>query len=128
MQSLLLAFEIFQNRDRYFENVSEDKYPRSIITGQLILIFIAAFIYGTIMGSYNGVAQAISSGIKLVALIFITVSICFPSFYIVQLLLGSKMKLKQLVIILLRRLCNAYHHPGCFCTYCIILPVIAQPL
>jgi hypothetical protein len=101
MHSLQLAFEIFQYRDRYFEKVSDDSYPRAIIKGQIILIFLAAFIYGLIMGSYNGITQAFSSGIKLILLIFLTVSICFPSFYIVQLLLGSKMKLRQLIIILL---------------------------
>ena len=101
MYALQLAFEIFQNREIYLEKVSEDKYPGAIIKGQLILIFIAVFIYGVIMGSYNGVAQSFSSGIKLVLLIFLTLLICFPSFYIVQLLLGSKMKLRQLIIILL---------------------------
>ena len=53
------------------------------------------------MGSYNGLAQAFSSGIKLFLLISLTLLICFPAFYIVQLLLGSKMKLKQLIIMLL---------------------------
>jgi len=101
MHSLQLAFEIFLNRDGYFEKVSEDKYPGSIIKGQLLLIFLAAFAYGLIMGSYNGVAQAFSSGLKLILLILLTLAICFPSFYIVQLLLGSKMKLRQLIIILL---------------------------
>lgn len=101
MRSLQLAFEVFQNRETYFEKVSNDSYPGIIIKGQVILIFLAAFIYGTIMGSYNGVAQAFSSGVKLILLIFFTLAICFPSFYIVQLLLGSKMKLRQLVIILL---------------------------
>jgi len=101
MQSLQLAFEIFLNRDGYFEKVSENKYPGSIIKGQLILIFLAAFAYGAIMGSYNGLAQAFSSGLKLILLILLTLIICFPSFYIVQLLLGSKMKLRQLIIILL---------------------------
>ncbi|MDX2046478.1 MAG: hypothetical protein SFU87_06810 [Chitinophagaceae bacterium] len=101
MNSLKLAFEIFQNREKYFENVSGDNYPGSIIKGQVLLIVLAAFIYGIIMGSYNGAAQALSSGIKLILLIFLTLAICFPSFYIVQLLLGSKMKLRQLIIILL---------------------------
>jgi hypothetical protein len=101
MHSLQLAFEIFQNRDGYFEKVSEDKYPKTIIKGQVLFIFLAAFVYGVIMGSYNGPAQAISSGIKLSLLIFLTLLICFPAFYIVQLLLGSKMKLKQLIIMLL---------------------------
>ena len=101
MRTIQLAFEIFQHRDAYFEKVSSDGYPRSIISGQIILIFVAALIYGVIMGSYNGLSQAISSGIKLIVLIFLTLLICFPSFYIVQILLGSKMKLQQLAIILL---------------------------
>src|SRR5687767_5688741 len=101
MQALQLAFEIFQHRDAYFEKVSSDQYPRSIIKGQIILIFATSLIYGAIMGSYNGFYQAISSGIKLSLLIFLTLLICFPSFYIVQLLLGSKMKFRQLAIILL---------------------------
>lgn len=101
MYALKLAFEIFQKRDVYLEKVSEDSYPKAIIKGQIIFIFLAAFIYGVIMGSYNGVAQAFSSGIKLIALIFLTLLICFPSFYVVQLLLGSKIKLQQLIIILL---------------------------
>lgn len=101
MHALQLAFEVFQDRDGYIEKVSEDKYPSAVIKGQLLLIFFAAFIYGVIMGSYNGFAQALSSGIKLFVLIITTLFICFPAFYIVQLLLGSKMKIRQLAIILL---------------------------
>ncbi len=101
MHALQLAFEIFQNRDNYFEKVSSDQYPQSIIKGQIILIIIASVVYGLIMGSYNGLYQALSSGVKLVVLIFLTLIICFPSFYIVQLLLGSKMKLRQLAVMLL---------------------------
>jgi hypothetical protein len=101
MNSLQLAFEIFQNRERYFEKVSEDNYSGSIIKGQILLILTAGLVYGLIMGSYNGALQSFSSGIKLVGLIFLNLAICFPSFYIVQLLLGSKMKLRQLAIIIL---------------------------
>lgn len=101
MNSLQLAFEIFQNRDRYFEKVSEDNYSGSVIKGQVLLILTGGLVYGMIMGSYNGAAQSFSSGIKLVGLIFLNLAICFPSFYIVQLLLGSKMKFRQLAIILL---------------------------
>jgi hypothetical protein len=101
MHAIQIAFEIFQNREGYLEKVSEDTYPKKIIKGQLMLIFLATFIYGLIMGSYNGFAQSLSSGIKLFLLISMTLCICFPAFYIVQLLLGSKMKLRQIIIILL---------------------------
>ncbi len=101
MNAIQLAFEIFQNREDYFEKTSENSYPPRIIWGQIALICLAAFIYGLVMGSYNSGLQAFSSGIKLVALLFLTLAICFPSFYIVQLLLGSKMRLQQLIVILL---------------------------
>jgi hypothetical protein len=53
------------------------------------------------MGSYNSIVQAISTGLKLWMLFTLTLIICFPSFYIVQLILGSKIKISQLIIILL---------------------------
>lgn len=99
--SLQLAFEVFQNRESYFEKVAEDTYPKAILTGQIALIAIASAAYGLVMGSYNGPMQSISSGLKLPALVFVSLAICFPSFYIVQLLLGSKMTLRQLAVMLL---------------------------
>lgn len=101
MQSLQMAFEVFLNRDEYFEKVGDDAYAPRILWGQTALIAAACFVYGIIMGSYNSLPQALSSGVKLIVLIFTTLLICFPSFYIVQLLLGSKMKLRQLATILL---------------------------
>lgn len=98
--SLQMAFEVFQDRAAYFEKVGEDAYPTAIIRGQLLIIIGAAMIYGAVMGSYNGGLQAISSALKLPALVLFTLFICFPSFYIVQLLLGSTMKLRQLSVIL----------------------------
>ena len=96
-----LAFEVLQDRDAYVKNISEDTYPTTIIWGQLLLMGIFIFLYGLVMGSYNSFAQAISSGVKLWVLLLVTLLICFPSFYIVQLVLGSKVKLKQLLILLL---------------------------
>jgi hypothetical protein len=101
IQSLQMAFEVFLNRDEYFEKVGDDAYSTRILWGQTALIAAACFVYGIIMGSYNGLPQALSSGVKLILLIFATLLICFPSFYIVQMLLGSKMKLRQLSTILL---------------------------
>jgi len=49
----------------------------------------------------NSWIQAISSGTKLTSLLFLTLIICFPSFYIVQLVLGSKVKIKQLGVMML---------------------------
>ena len=95
------AFEVLQDREAFFENISEQKYTTRIISGQVILIAILCFSYGLVMGSYNSLQQALLTGIKIWMLLSLTLIICFPSFYIVQLILGSKIKVKQLLILLL---------------------------
>ena len=103
MKKILLteALEVLQNREKFLTKLQDDSYRANIILGQLLLIFIFTFFYGVIMGSYNGLAQALSTGMKLWLLFILTLIICFPSFYIVQLILGSKIKITQLLIILL---------------------------
>lgn len=95
------AFEVLQNREEHFEKIAQQKFPKNIVVAQIALICLFTFFYGLIMGSYNGFQQALSSGIKLWLLLFVTLTICFPSFYIVQLILGSKITIKQLLVILL---------------------------
>lgn len=100
-QLLSDAFDVLQNRDEHFEKIGQDVYPTSLIRNQLLLIFFFTFFYGAIMGSYNSLLQSVSSGVKLWILMILTLIICFPSFYIVQLILGSKIKIRQLLILIL---------------------------
>lgn len=95
------ALEVLQNRQKFLDKLNNDSYKGRIVLAQLILIFIFTFFYGVIMGSYNSFPQAITTGLKLWLLFTLTLVICFPSFYIVQLILGSKIKIGQLLIILL---------------------------
>ena len=98
---LAQAFEVLTERDVHFEKIGRDEYQNRVIWGQILLIFLFTFFYGLIMGSYNSVAQALITGLKLWMLLFLTLIICFPSFYIVQLILGSKIKIRQLLILIL---------------------------
>ena len=101
-QSVIVeAFEVFQERDTFMEKISENLYKPTVLWGQIALIFMCTLIYGLIMGSYNGVYQSLLSGFKLFGLFFLTILICFPSFYIVQIVLGSKIRMNQLLIMLL---------------------------
>ena len=95
------AFEVLQDREAFFENVSKQSYSTKIIGTQILLIALLCFAYGLVMGSYNSIQQAMLTGVKIWLLMFLTMLICFPSFYIVQLILGSKMAIKQLLILLL---------------------------
>lgn len=53
------------------------------------------------MGSYHSVLQSLVAGVKVIVLFLCTLIICFPSFFVIQQVLGSKMNLNQMIIIVL---------------------------
>jgi hypothetical protein len=71
------------------------------ILNQVLLLGSFLFLYGFVMGAYSGLLQAVVSGVKLAVLFTLALVICFPAFFIVQYILGSRLKLHQMVSILL---------------------------
>jgi hypothetical protein len=53
------------------------------------------------MGAYQSFIQAITAGVKLAVLFNLTLLICFPAFFIVQFILGSRLKLHQMISIII---------------------------
>jgi hypothetical protein len=94
------VFKIFQNTESYFNERNKDESNRLIIY-QILIICVLTFLYGVVMGSYHSFLQSIVAGIKVMVLFIITLIICFPSFFVIQQVLGSKMTLSQMVIIVL---------------------------
>jgi hypothetical protein len=94
------AFRIFQNHEAYFNDMDKEESNRLIIN-QLLLICGFAFLYGMVMGSYHSFLQSVVTGIKVIVLFISTVLICFPSFFIIQQVLGSKMGFRQMIVIVL---------------------------
>jgi hypothetical protein len=94
------VFAIFQNRESYFTEIS-DKQSNRLIINQILLICGFAFLYGLVMGSYHSFLQSIAAGLKVIVLFLSTVIICFPSFFIIQQVLGSKMGFRQMMLIVL---------------------------
>jgi hypothetical protein len=97
---LMEVFKIFQNKESYFEEINKKQSNRLIIK-QIIIICAFVFAYGLVMGSYHSFLQSIVAGIKLIALFLLTIIICYPSFFIIQQVLGSKMSMRQMIIIVL---------------------------
>ncbi len=95
------ALLVLQDRDTFFQKINDQDFKPNLIWAQVLMLMLFSFIYGMIMGSYNSLLQAMVTGTKLWLLILITLLICFPSFYIVQLVLGSRVAIRQLVIIIL---------------------------
>ncbi len=94
------VFKIFQNTESYFNERNKAESNRLIIY-QILVICIFTFIYGIVMGSYHSVIQSIAAGVKVTFLFLSTLIICFPSFFVIQQVLGSKMTLRQMLIIVL---------------------------
>jgi hypothetical protein len=99
-KGFMSVFKIFQNKEIYFEEINQKK-SNGIMVKQVIIVCLFAFVYGIAMGSYHSFIQAISAGIKVVALFLCALVICFPSFFIIQQVLGSMMTARQMVMIVL---------------------------
>lgn len=81
----------FQNKDEFFEKLTSNEDTFHRIANQYVLSNVCATAYGVVMGSYNGFLQAISSGVKVPLLFSLAMLICFPAFYVIQHVLGSKL-------------------------------------
>jgi hypothetical protein len=94
------VFRIFQNTESYFSERNKKRSNRLIIN-QILVICIFTFLYGIVMGSYHSLIQSSVAGFKVVLLFLGTLIICFPSFFVIQQVLGSKMSVRQMLIIVL---------------------------
>jgi Trk-type K+ transport system membrane component len=97
---LLEVFKILQDTETFFDERSNEQ-SNKLIFNQLLIICTFTFIYGVVMGSYHSFPQSIIAGLKIIFLFVCTIIICFPSFYVIQQVLGSKMNLRQMIIIVL---------------------------
>ena len=100
----LLSFEFFptlHNREEFFRKITEQTGTGSRILNQYLLLCIFSFLYGAVMGSYHSFSQAVASGLKVSVLFSLVLLICFPAFFIIQYILGSKLRLHQMISIIL---------------------------
>ena len=94
------VFKIFQNNGSYFEKRNKEQ-SKKLILNQILIICIFTFLYGIVMGSYHSFLQSLVAGLKVTFLFLSAIIICFPSFFVIQQVLGSKMTLRQMAIIIL---------------------------
>jgi hypothetical protein len=94
-------FKVFQNSDEYFEMLGDSANSQNYVLRQIWFILAFNFIYGIIMGSYNGFLQSIVTGIKIPSLVFLSLLICFPALWVIQYMIGSTMSIFQMANIIL---------------------------
>ena len=94
-------FPSFQEKDAFYEKITNEQDAPSIILTQFLLLFIFSFLYGFVMGIYNGWLQALTAGFKLPILFVLSMLICFPAFFMVQYILGSRLKFYSMLAIII---------------------------
>ncbi len=94
--SLLLS-----DRDRFFTEVAEGEALPSKLAQSFITLLALCALYGAAAGAYSGPAQAVSAAVKLPVLFLGTLAICFPGFFVIQVLLGSRLRLAQVLALVL---------------------------
>lgn len=100
----LLSFDYFpslQKSESFFDRITSSESIGARIFNQLLLLTLLAFLYGFVMGIYHSFLQGIVAGVKVTVLLLLALLICFPAFFIVQYILGSALKLHQMVSIVL---------------------------
>ena len=91
-------------RDRFFEEVVDHRDLGPKLKNAALTVALLSGFFGLIAGAYSGPFQAVSAGIKLPFLFFATFAVCFPAFYIVQVLVGSRLKLLQVMVLVMAAL------------------------
>ncbi len=94
-------FRDFQDKETFFEKLTSEEHTFDKIVNQYLLLNVCLFVYGVVMGSYNGFLQAISSGVKLPLLFSLALLVCFPAFFIIQHVLGSRLGFWQMLKVIL---------------------------
>jgi hypothetical protein len=94
-------FKVFQHSEEYFEMLSDSEFSRKYVIRQILFILLFTFIYGIVMGSYNGFLQSMVTGIKIPCLIFLSLIVCFPALFVIQYMIGSTMTIDQMANVIL---------------------------
>jgi MFS family permease len=92
---------LLSDRERFFEEVVEEIALPSKLRYAVVTIITLCGFFGLVAGAYAGPAQAVSAGLKLPFLFFATFTVCFPAFFVVQVLVGSRLRLLQVVVLVL---------------------------
>ena len=92
---------ILSDRERFFTEVAEGEGLLAKLVHALSTLCMLCALYGAAAGAYAGPAQALSAAIKLPLLFLGTLAICFPGFFVIQVLVGSRLRLPQVLALVL---------------------------
>ncbi len=101
----IAAFEILmqllRDRNAFLTEIEQEKNLDKKIVSLLFCSSIFLALYGAIIGSTNGILQMLSSAFKLPALYLLTLLICLPTLYFLDIIFGSKKTFNQYLALLM---------------------------
>jgi len=98
---LLVIERILRDREGIWRQISSEYRLNELIVQMLGSSVIALACYGIVLGSSNGILQAISSAIKLPILFLLTLAICLPTLYLFNLVFGARLSIQQAMALVL---------------------------
>ena len=96
-----VLMQLLRDRSSFLTEIENNKYIDKKIVSLLVCSSLFLALYGAILGSTHGGLQIISSAFKLPALYLLTLLICLPTLYFMDVVLGSKQTFSQYVALLL---------------------------
>ena len=93
----LFLSQLLSDREQFFAEVADGLDLGGKISHSLITLLVLCAFYGASAGTYAGPVQALSAAIKLPVLFIGTLLICFPGFFVIQVLVGSRLRLAQVL-------------------------------
>lgn len=99
--SFAILMQLLRDRAAFLAEIEQNKHIDRKIIALLISSSTFLALYGAIIGSIHGWLQMLSSAFKLPALYLLTLLICLPTLYFLDIVLGSKRTFGQYVALLL---------------------------
>ena len=96
-----VLMQLLRDRSNFLSEIENHKYIDKKMVSLLISSLLFLALYGAIIGSTHSALQTISSAIKLPALYLLTLLICLPTLYFMDVVLGSKRTFSQYLALLL---------------------------
>ena len=93
--------QVLSDRERFFAEVEAGEGLREKLVSSTATLIVLCALYGAAAGAYAGPAQAAAAAIKLPLLFLGTLAICFPGFFVVQVLAGSRLRLAQVLALVI---------------------------
>ncbi|MEN9566895.1 MAG: hypothetical protein RLZZ69_2091, partial [Cyanobacteriota bacterium] len=99
--SFEVLMQLLRDRPIFLTEIQQQKNLDKKIVSLLFCSSLFLALYGAIIGSTNGILQMLSSAFKLPALYLLTLFICLPTLYFLDIVFGSKRTFGQYVALLM---------------------------